>query len=100
MSELFMHSLSHFENGNGWTGSLTEMCFEIEPPQGDEMRVVTWLGPFSREYAREIGEKIFRMTEEGRAEMMAWIVEQGEELNANPPYTPEQRRAYYQSLKD
>lgn len=91
--------LSHFKNDNGWTGSLGVLCYEIEPPREGRMRAVTWYGPFCRKYAREEAESVFPLTQEGIAEMGAWLSEQAEEMNTRPRRTPEECRVYYERLR-
>lgn len=99
MEELYMPTLSHFENGNGWTGSRGVMNYEIEEPQEDGVRLVAWYGPFSRDYAQVVAEALFPMTQEGRSAWMDWIVETAKEMNEHPQMTPQECRAYYLKLK-
>jgi len=93
--ELFMPTLSHFENGNGWSGSLGEMCYQIEAPAEGTVKVVLWYGPFCRAYAQEVAETAFPVSKEGREEMIAWLKAQAEEMTAHPAFSREERRAYY-----
>lgn len=99
MQELYLPVLSHYENDNGWTGSQGNMNFEIERPVEGKMRVVTWYGPFSRKYAREEAESSFDMTEGGIAAMRGWLLEQARQMEADPPRTMEECRAYYEAAR-
>ena len=94
--EFYLPGLSHFSNGNGWSGSRGLLCYEIEKPQEDRLLTVVWQGPFARKYAQMEGEASFEVTEEGVAALRAWLLEQAEAMNAHPPRTPEECRAYYE----
>ncbi len=62
------------------------------------MRVVIWQGPFCRKYARQEGEATFPVSEEGIAAMRTWLLEQADAMNAHPPRTAAECRAYYEEL--
>lgn len=94
--DFYMPGLSHFENDNGWSGSRGRLCYEIERPQDGKLKVVTWYGPFCREYAQEDAVSFFEVTAEGIAAMTDWLLRQAEEMNAHPQKTPEDCRAYYE----
>lgn len=96
--KFYMPGLSHFENDNGWTGSRGVLNYEIERPQEGRMRVVTWCGPFSRDYAQEDGEAHFPLSEEGIGEMTQWLLTQAQAMNAHPTRTPAECRAHYDKV--
>lgn len=97
--DFYMPGLSHFENDNGWSGSRGELCYEIERPKEGKLRVVTWYGPFCREYAEEDAEAVFEVSGEGIAAMTAWLLERADEMNTHPSKSPEERLAYYQKQR-
>ena len=96
--EFYLPGLSHFSNGNGWSGSRGLLCYEIEKPQEDRLLTVVWQGPFARKYAQMEGEASFEVTEEGVAALRTWLLEQAEAMNAHPPRTPEECRAYDEKI--
>ena len=96
--EFYLPGLSHFSNGNGWSGSRGLLCYEIEKPQEDRLLTVVWQGPFARKYAQMEGEASFEVTEEGVAALRTWLLEQAEAMNAHPPRTPEECRADYEKI--
>ena len=61
------------------------------------MHVVIWQGPFCRSYARQEGEADFPVSEEGVAALRAWLLERADAMNAQPPRTAEECRAYYEA---
>lgn len=94
--DFYMPGLSHFENDNGWSGSRGLLCYEIEKPREGRLRVMTWQGPFCREYAEQDAEETFEVSVEGVAAMTAWLLAQAEEMNAHPKKTPAECRAAYE----
>lgn len=96
--EFYMPGLSHFENGNGWSGSRGLLCYEIEKPQEGKLRVVTWQGPFCRRYAELEAQSAFDVTGEGVCAMTDWLLREAERMNAHPPKTPEACRAIYERI--
>ena len=38
--KLWLPTLSHFQNDNGWSGSSGVLCYEIEKPKEETMTVV------------------------------------------------------------
>ena len=96
--DFYLPVLSHFENDNGWSGSRGLLCYEIEKPREGTMRVVIWQGPFCRKYARQEGEETFQVSEEGIAAMRAWLLDRAAAMNAHPPRTAAECRAYYEEL--
>ena len=98
IDDFYLPGLSHFANDNGWSGSRGLLCYEIEKAQEGRMRTVIWQGPFSRKYAQLEGEASFEVTAEGIDALRSWLLEQAEAMNAHPPRTPEECRAYYEKI--
>lgn len=98
-AELYLPGLSHFQNDNGWSGSRGMLSYEIEKPLEGRMRVVIWCGPFCRDYSQEEAEAFFELSNEGISALGAWLLERAEEMNTHPPRTPEECRAYYETLR-
>ena len=55
MSELFIPTLSFWENGNHWYGSLGQARFLIQP-QEDTLTVQLWRGPLTKELSEILAE--------------------------------------------
>ncbi|NCB62237.1 MAG: hypothetical protein EOM52_01285 [Clostridia bacterium] len=101
MSELmWLPSLSHFVNGNGWSGGERVLRFQIETPADGKLTVVVWQDPFTRKYAEELDRAEFELTEEGIEAMRAWLLEKAADMNDNPPRTPEELRAWRDQVKE
>ena len=96
--DLYLPGLSHFANDNGWSGSRGLLRYEVERPQEGRVRTVIWQGPFARRYAPIEEEAVFDVSEEGLAALRAWLLERAEAMNAHPPRTPEECRAYYEKI--
>lgn len=94
----YLPGLSHFENENNWSGSSGLLCYEVEPPSEHALRAVTWCGPFCRDYAKEVGEALFPLSEDGLAQLKTWLISQARDMNEQPTETPESARAYYENL--
>lgn len=96
--ELWLPTLSHFCNDNGWSGSSGILSYEIEAPVEGRVTVVLWYGPFSRPYAEEMDRRQFVMDEAGLEELRDWLATRAAEMNAAPERTPEQTRAWYEQV--
>ena len=84
MKEVYLPVLHWFAMGNLFTGSFGELRFRAEPNvvkatpkevdfQQSAIRCEYWHGPFCYEKSQMEGEQIFPMSEEGLAEMKAWL---------------------------
>ena len=84
MAELYLPTLHSFAMNNIFTGSSGLFRFRAEPNvimatakevdfEQSTIRAEYWHGLFCYEKSDMEGEKIFPMTEEGRAEMQAWL---------------------------
>lgn len=96
---MWLPSLSHFLNGNGWSGSEGKLRFEIEAPAEELLTAVLWQDPFTRKYAEELFRQQFEVSEEGLAALADWLVEKAAEVNAAPPRTPEALRTWRDQVK-
>ena len=84
MKEVFLPTLHWFAMTNLFTGSCGEFRFRAEPNvimatakevdfDASTIKCEYWHGPFCYEKSQMEAEKTFPMTEEGRAEMKAWL---------------------------
>ena len=84
MNELFIPTLHTFAMNNLFTGSCGAFRFRAEPkvvmatPKEVDFNQSTivveyWHGPFCYEKSEMEGQATFKMTEEGRLEMKAWL---------------------------
>ncbi len=87
MAEVFIPTLHTFAMNNIFTGSLGLLRFRIAPQivmrtpkevnmEESSMEAEYWHGPLCYEKSQMEGKRIFPMSEEGRAEMKAWLEEQ------------------------
>ena len=83
MQELFIPTLHTFAMKNTFTGSCGNFRFRIEPKvtmagkevvfEESSIRAEFWHGQFCYEKSEMEGEQTFPLTEEGRAELKAWL---------------------------
>lgn len=86
MADIYLPTLHSFAMKNPFTGSLGALRFSAEPKvvklEGNQkevdfdqssITVYYWHGPYCKEKSTMEGEKTFPMSEEGRAEMKAWL---------------------------
>ena len=84
MEELFIPTLHTFAMKNLFTGSYGMLRFRIKPdvvmatPKEVDFEQSTihceyWHGPFCYEKSEMEGEKTFPLTEDGRAQLKAWL---------------------------
>ena len=83
MEEIYLPVLSHFRNGNLWTGSDRRLRYRIVP--GEEILTAeAWEGPWSYELS-QVEERVeFPMDESGREALRAWIAGWSDTINARP----------------
>ena len=96
---LYFPTLSHFLNGNGWSATCGEMRYEVERPIDGKMTAVVWYGPYCRQYAEEIGQANFPVTEEGVAAVQEWLARYAKRMNEAPERTVEERETYRRAQK-
>lgn len=89
MAELYLPVLSHFQNGNLWTGSSGRMRYRIAP-EGEALCVEAWEGPWSYALSRIEQVQTFPMDGEGLHALAAWIGRWSAEINARPPRSMEE----------
>lgn len=78
MAELFLPVLSHFLNGNPWTGSDGRMRYRIVPDLDDKVEDCTltaqvWEGPWAYEFSTVEEEKLFPLSEAGLKVLRQWL---------------------------
>ena len=86
MKEIFLPTLHWFAMKNSFSGSYGELRFMAKPDvimatakevdfEASSIKCEFWHGLFCYEKSEMEGEKTFPLTEEGRAEMKAWLEE-------------------------
>ena len=80
MEALFIPTLSFWENGNSWYGSLGQARFFIQP-QEDRLTVQLWRGPLTKELCETLAETSVPLSPEGLDQLTAWLDQQAEVLN-------------------
>lgn len=80
MEALFIPTLSFWENGNSWYGSLGQARFFIQP-QEDRLTVQLWRGPLTKELSEILAETSSPLSPEGLDQLTAWLDQQAEVLN-------------------
>lgn len=84
MADIFIPTLHTFENNNIFTGSCGLLRFRIQPTvvmatpkevdmEASSIRCEYWHGELCYELSEMEAERVFPMSEEGRAEMKAWL---------------------------
>lgn len=84
MAEIFIPTLHTFANGNLFTGSSGALRFRIKPKvkmiskkeadlSASSICCEIWHGPLCFELSQIEEKREFPMSEEGRAEMKAWL---------------------------
>lgn len=88
MSAIFIPTLSHWQLGNSWSGSLGRASYYITPrsrEEGEEkvpeLFAEVWTGPTCYELSTAERTETFPVTEEGLEEMRAWLEGQLAELD-------------------
>ena len=80
MEALFIPTLSFWENGNSWYGSLGQARVFIQPQAG-QLTVQLWRGPLTKELSEILAETAFPLSPEGLDQLTAWLDQQAEVLN-------------------
>ena len=86
MKEVFLPTLHWFAMTNPFSGSCGEFRFMATPDvvmatakevdfEASSIKCEFWHGPYCYEKSEMEGMRVFPMTEEGRAEMKAWLEE-------------------------
>lgn len=85
MRDLFLPTLHTFENSNIFTGSWGNLRFKITPSitmktqkevdmEASSMKAEYWHGPFCYEKSEIEEEKVFPLSDQGRQDMLDWLV--------------------------
>lgn len=80
MSELFIPTLSFWENGNSWYGSLGQARFFIQP-QEENLTVQLWRGPLTKELSEILAEASFPLGQDGLEQLTQWLTRRAVEVN-------------------
>ncbi len=72
--DLYIPNCMSFHNDNIFLGSYKGMRFKLSPNVEEvTIRAEYWYGPLCYEKSQMDGEKTFPLSEEGIAEMTAWV---------------------------
>ena len=85
MAEIFLPTLHTFDMNNIFTGSCGLLRFRAEPHvvmatpkevdfENSNIHVEYWHGPYCYEKSEMEGEETFPMSEEGRQNMLDWLL--------------------------
>ena len=80
MEALFIPTLSFWENGNSWYGSLGQARFFIQPQDG-QLTIQLWRGPLTKELSEILAETAVPLSQEGLDQLTAWLNQQAVILN-------------------
>ena len=84
MGELFIPTLSFWENENSWYGSLGQARFFIQP-QEEPARRPAVAGPLTKDLSQILEEVSFPLSQEGLNQMTAWLDQKTQDLNRPEP---------------
>ena len=84
MEALFIPTLSFWENGNSWYGSLGQARFFIQPQEG-QLTIQLWRGPLTKELSEILAETAVPLSQEGLDQLTAWLNQQAVKLNQAQP---------------
>ena len=89
MEALYLPVLSHFQNGNFWTGSERRLRYRIVPEDG-QLAAEAWEGPWSYALSQVEDRQTFPRDQEGLDQLASWIQTWSQTINARPPRTLEE----------
>lgn len=72
---IFLPTLSHWEFGNGWSGSWGNACFQVRPEEG-ALCAELWTGPLCRAMSTVEEAARFPVNEDGIEQLRRWLEEQ------------------------
>lgn len=87
MSEIFLPTLSHWQHGNCWSGSLGRASYYAAPRGEDgpvEIFVEAWTGPLCYELSQAERSAAFPVSDEGLADLRVWLETVLPELAGKP----------------
>lgn len=92
MEELFLPVLSHFQNKNPWTASVSRLRYRVIPTvaEKEEESILTaevWEGPWAYEFSTVEETKTFPLSPEGLEELPKWLSQWAETVNVRPKRT-------------
>jgi len=77
MSAIFLPTLSHWQHGNCWSGSLGRASYYATPRGGGdgptEIFAEAWTGPLCYELSQPERTETFPLSEEGLAALRGWL---------------------------
>lgn len=80
MTSIFIPTLSHWQLGNRWSGSLGRGSYCVTPRQREEgeekvpeLYAEAWTGPTCYELSQPERTAVFPVTEEGLSALRAWL---------------------------
>jgi len=65
-------NLLYFQSGNIYSGSLEDFGYKLLP-EGENLRVCVWKGPFCMEKSEILASREFPLTAKGREETISWL---------------------------
>lgn len=83
MEALYLPVLSHFQNGNLWTGSDRRLRYRIVPGE-ETITAEVWEGPWAYELSQVEERTEYPMDEAGLTALGAWITAWSDTINARP----------------
>lgn len=86
MQPIFIPTLSFWENGNTWYGSLGEARFYLAP-EDKTLTAQLWRGPLTKEFSAILAKTSVSLSQEGLSELTRWLENQAFELNTSPENT-------------
>lgn len=74
MADIYVPNYMSFNNDNIFLGSYQGLRFKLSPDvEAQEIHAEYWYGPLCYELSEMDGDKIFPMSDEGIADMTAWL---------------------------
>lgn len=92
MAEFFLPVLSHFQNGNPWTGSLGRLRYRIVPAAAQQetdgrLTAEVWEGPWAYEFSQVEDTALFPLSPEGLEELARFLSHWRDQVNTRPERT-------------
>lgn len=85
MAEIYVPNYMSFNNDNTFLGSYQGLRFKLVPNvEAQEIHAEYWHGPLCYELSEMDGEQTFPMSDEGIADMTAWLVKLAGTDNETP----------------
>lgn len=81
---IFLPTLSHWEFGNGWSGSRGNACFLVRPEEG-ALCAELWTGPLCRAMSEAEESASFPVSEDGIEQLRTWLEEQSARRGGGAP---------------